>query len=75
MRSLRGDLERIPFPASLHWSEGFRDINDRSGRIRLIGTLVVDVHFLRIHRRDHLRIFTTNEHAAVRIVIDPELHL
>jgi hypothetical protein len=61
VRTLRRNLESIPFAAGLHRCQRLRDINNRAGRVCLIWTLIVDVDFVGIHGRNLLRIFATQK--------------
>ena len=75
MRSAGRNLVGIPLAACFKSHERLCDIDNGAGSVAGVGTLVEDIHLVRIHGGDLLRIFATNKDAAVGIVVDPELGL
>src|SRR6266705_2568765 len=75
LRALGGDLVGVPLAAGFRHGRDLGHIDDRSGAIFRLRTLVVDVHFIAGDRTDLGAIGAAQENAAVRRVIRPELRL
>jgi hypothetical protein len=73
LRSLRGDLEGVPFAGRFRHRIDLGDVDNPSGAIARVGALVEDVHLVGIVGRDFLRIGTADEDAAIGLVVGPEL--
>src|SRR5438477_403556 len=75
LRALGGDLVGVPLAAGFRHGRDLGHVDDRSGAILRLRTLVVDVHFIAGDRIDLGAIGAAQENAAVRRVIRPELRL
>src|SRR6266699_3255791 len=75
LRALGGDLVGVPLAAGFRHGRDLGHVDDRSGAILRLRTLVVDVHFIAGDRTDLGAIGAAQENAAVRRVIRPELRL
>src|SRR5436309_1587967 len=75
LRALGGDLVGVPLAAGFRHGRDLGHVDDRSGAIFRLRTLVVDVHFISGDRTYLGAIGAAQENAAVRRVIRPELRL
>src|SRR5438552_13332051 len=75
LRAFGGDLVGVPFATGLRHGPHLGHVDDRSGAVLRLRTLVVDVHLIAGDGTDLGMIAAAQENAAVRRVIRPELRL
>src|SRR5262249_59756786 len=72
LRSLGLDLDHVPLQLRLRDRIYFGDVDNRARAVVAIGIAVEDVHLVATGRARLLRIFATDENAAVGPFIVPE---